>query len=350
MKSVGWRRSIFEGFVNLNRLFAPQASEQPKQPETIFVLRNNDIGDLLAVTPLFEALKKRFPNAKILVGIGRWNREVLITNPYVTKIVELNAPWHNYSIGNQGISSALRYIYQSAEVKALKECRADIGIDVLGSGFGSLLMMQAQIPYRFGVYGYAGGNSAAQRCVRFRPDEHVGRQALRFAELLGCTDLPENRPQIFLDKPPEPHGAIVIAPGAGLPEKCWPIEYFAELARLLNDSDITITGSKNDAPLAAQILNKNSNARDFTGRLRLREAFAMIAGAKLVISNSSMAMHAAAAFRRPAVVVLGQVFKSAAEHCRQWGYPETVVLGRGENRDRIFTPEEVAAKVRQMCS
>ena len=344
---MGWRRLIFEGFVCLNRLFAAQVSEPPQQPETIFVLRNNDIGDLLAVTPLFEALRKKFPHAKLLVGVGGWNREVLIANPHVTKIVELNAPWHNNFIANQGISGALRYIYRSGEVRAVREAMADIGIDVLGSGFGSLLMMKARIPYRLGVRGYAGGNSATQQCVRYRSDDHVGRQALRFAELLGCTDLPENRPQIFLERSPEAHEAIVIAPGAGQPEKRWPIEHFAELARLLNDCNIVIIGSRNDAPLASKIMNKNPKARDLTGRLGLREAFAIIGGARLVISNSSMAMHAAAAFRRPAVVVLSQLFESAAQHHRQWGYPETVVLGRGEDRDQIFTPEEVVARIRQ---
>jgi heptosyltransferase-2 len=345
---VGWRRSFFEAFVGLNGLFAPQATPAPAQPRTIFILRNNDIGDLLVTTPLFEALKRRYPEARILVGVGHWNREVLIANPHVTEALGLNAPWHNKFIANQRLSSVLRYIYLSAELNALKEARADIGIDVLGSGFGSLLMMQARIPYRLGVNGYAGGNSVAQQSVPYRPDEHVGRQALRFAELLGCTDLPENRPQIFLDRAPETHGAIVIAPGVGLPEKGWPIEYFGELARLLNDCNIAIIGSSNDAPLASQILNKNPNVRDLTGRLSLRKAFAMIGGAKLVISNSSMAMHASAAFRRPTVVVLGQVFESAAEHHRQWGYPETVVLGRGENRDRIYTPDEVAAKIWRM--
>src|ERR1700704_6333802 len=125
-----------------------------------------------------------------------------------------------------------------------------------------------------------------------------------------------------------------MAPGAGLPEKRWPSAYFADLTRLLNDRNIVIIGSKNDAPLAAQILNKNPDARDLTGRLNLREAFALIGRARLVVSNSSMAMHAAAAFRRPTVVVLGHVFQSTTEHHLQWGYSETVVLGRDANRDR----------------
>ena len=139
--------------------------------------------------------------------------------------------------------------------------------------------------------------------VEYRPDEHVGRQALRFAELLGCTDLPENRPQIFLNQPSRSNGAVVIAPGAGLPEKAWPGDSFVELSGLLRDEEIAVIGSRNDMPLAERICNKNVKAWDLTGKLTLRESFAIIGGAKLVICNSSMAMHAAAAFRRPTVVL-----------------------------------------------
>ena len=303
---------------------------------------------MLVITPLFEALSRKYPEARIIVGVGRWNCEVLTANPHVAEVREINAPWHNNFIVNQGLWEALRYIYGSGEVRVLREAKADIGIDVLGSGFGSLLMLQARIPYRLGVLGYAGGSSVAQARVSYQADEHVGRHALRFAELLGCTNLPENRPQIYLDHPPEPHGAIVLAPGAGLAEKRWPEEYFAELAGMLKDQDIVIIGSRDDRPSAAQILEKNAKARDLTGRLTLREAFAVIAGSRLVLCNSSMAMHAAAAFRRPTIVLLGHAFTSATEHRKQWGHRETMVLGRGEKRDDIFRPEEVEVRVREV--
>jgi hypothetical protein len=61
-----------------------------------------------------------------------------------------------------------------------------------------------------------------------------------------------------------------------------------------------------------------------------------------------MAMHAAAAFRRPTVTLLGEWFRSAAQHHQQWGYPETVMLGRDEDHNGIFTPEEVAEKIREV--
>ncbi len=39
------------------------SSTPPASPRSIFVLRNNDLGDLLVVTPLFEALRRRIPEA-----------------------------------------------------------------------------------------------------------------------------------------------------------------------------------------------------------------------------------------------------------------------------------------------
>jgi ADP-heptose:LPS heptosyltransferase len=82
----------------------------------------------------------------------------------------------------------------------------------------------------------------------------------------------------------------------------------------------------------------------------LRESFGIIGGSKLLICNSSMAMHAAAAFRRPTVALLGEWFQSASQHHRQWGYPETVVLGRDENHPEIFDPEEAWVKIREVLS
>jgi len=69
-----------------------------------------------------------------------------------------------------------------------------------------------------------------------------------------------------------------------------------------------------------------------------------------VICNSSMAMHAAAAFRCPSVVVLGEQFASASQHRRQWGYLETTVLGRDEEHPGIYSPDEVAPIAREILS
>lgn len=343
---MGLKRDALEFATWVAGRFAPHVPEPPRDPRSIFVLRNNDIGDLLVITPLFEALKRKFPRAKIIAGVGSWNLDVLKNNPFVDEVIPMNAPWHNGKIRPQGLLPALRYIAGSPETKRLAELRCDIGIDVLGSAYGSLLMMRCGIPFRLGVRGYAGGHSAAQRCVVYNDREHVGRAALRFAEMLGAHDFPENRPQIFSVSPPQSHGAIVIALGGGFKEKCWPLLHYAELARLLAPRKIIIVGGEDYQYSTLDIEKASPSVENRAGMLSLEETFRVIAGASLVLCNSSMAMHAAAAFRKPCFVLLGAWLPSASRHASQWCYPETRVLGRELDGRGIYTPAEVSELIR----
>lgn len=330
---MGWRRNAFEFVPRQIAAFAPCARDAPAAPRSIFVLRNNDLGDVLVATPLFEALRRRFPHTRIVAGAGDWAAPIFEDNPNVDEVLSMNAPWHNAQVRPQSPAVAFRYMVSSDEAAKLAAGRFDIGIDVLGSAFGSLLLMLAGIPFRLGVRGYAGGHSAAQRCVMFDSHEHVGRSALRFAELLGATDLPENRPQIYLGKTPEQTGVIVFAPGGGYAEKCWPGENFAALAGLLRDVPITVIGGEKDRALGALIASRGAHCSDLTGRISLRESFGVIAGARMVVCNSSMAMHAAAAFRKPSLALLGPSIPSAQEHAAQWAYPETCVLRQPSSQE-----------------
>jgi len=337
---MSWKRNAIDAACRLASRVAPRVPAIPAKPRSIFVLRNNDIGDLLVVTPLFAALRSTFPEARIIAGVSTWNFDVLRDNPHVDEVLPLNAPWHNGQIRPQGLAAALRYIACSKEAASLARQNCDIGVDVLGSPQGSLLLMRARIPWRLGVRGYAGGDAAAQQCVDYDEDEHVGRAALRFAELLGAKELPENRPQIYLPAAPAEHGAIVVAPGGGFAEKCWPLENFAALLDRLAPHRVIVIGGKRDRAAGAHLAAGRAHVEDDTARFSLCETFALIAGARAVICNSSMAMHAAAAFRKPCLVLLGSYFQDAAQHAAQWACPETRVLGRSARHPEVWTPEE----------
>jgi heptosyltransferase-2 len=342
--------------------FAPAPGRGGGEPRSILVLRNNDLGDLLVVTPLFQALRRRFPQAEIVAAVGRWNVATLRHNPHLSGVLVVDAPWFNKFVPGQSWPRILAYIGFSAQARELTRRAFDVGIDVLGSPWGSLLLLRARIPRRLGVRGYAGGHSGVQQWVEFNPQEQVGRSALRFAEILGADDLPPCRPQIFLDPAERWTGEqvwcshfapdrtrVVVAPAGGLAAKCWPAESFAELtARLAAEGlAIAIAGGPKDGPLGERITAAASGALNLAGALSLRETFALIAAADLVLCNSSVLMHAAAAFQKPTFALLGPSFPSARQHDAQWGYPGTCrSLGRemGE-RDDLYTPAEVMAVV-----
>jgi ADP-heptose:LPS heptosyltransferase len=357
----------FEALVRAASLRVPFPPSPPAEPRSIFVLRNNDVGDLLVITPLFEALRRRFPAARLAAGVGSWNLDVLRHNPHLSEVLPVNAPWFNKYQASHGALGRLGYL-RSPEVAALAARRFDIGIDVLGSAWGSLLLLQARIPYRLGVRGYAGGHSAVQVALPFDPDLHVGRAALRFAEALGARELPVNRPQIFLTadetssaetrwtEAGAPRGTrrrrVVIGPGGGVEARRWPADRFRELARRLpelGDVSTLVLGGPREEDLVRWVAAASQAAWSFPTAPGLREVFAMVATADLVVCNSSMLLHAAAAFARPTITVLGPAFPSARQHQAQWGYPGiSRSLGcETAERQALATPEAVLEAVHE---
>jgi lipopolysaccharide heptosyltransferase II len=340
-----------------------------REPTSILVLRNNDLGDMLIITPLFAALRRRFPGVRIAAAAGRWSLPVLTGNPHISEVLIVNAPWFNKFVPHQSTWHRLRYLVSSPQVFMLRHRRFDVGIDVLGSRWGAALLLRAGVPRRLGVCGYAGGHTGCQRTVAFDPCEHVGRSALRFAELLGATELPPTRPQIFLSPAERTAGdeawraiaargvrRIVVAPGSGLATKSWPLASYAELAARLAaqpDVAVAIAGGPQDHAsgerLAAAAGGRTTN---LAGHLSLRESFALVSAADLVVCNSSVLMHAAAAFDRPTVVLLGESFSSARQHQAQWGYPRICVsLGKEPGElDGLATPEEALAVIGEIIS
>jgi ADP-heptose:LPS heptosyltransferase len=360
--------TALEASVRAAAALSPTVATPPSSPRSIFVLRNNDIGDLLVVTPLFDALRRRFPEARIAAGVGDWNRDVLQGNPYLSEILPVNAPWFNKYQDQAGPLGRLRYLQRSPEVRTLAERRFDIGIDVLGSAWGSLLMLDAKIPYRLGVRGYAGGHSAVQAAVGFDPGEHVGRSALRFAELLGATDLPPVRPQLFLSREEREGGEwwwaaaegqlrrprAIVGPGGGLIAKCWPGDRFTALTSQLaapGDLSLLVLGGPREEALVQRVAASAAGARTFPKAPGLRQVFALVAAADLVVCNSSMLLHTAAAFGKSMVVLLGEAFPSASAHQAQWGYPGlSTSLGKEAGRPDLTTPEEALATVQRQLA
>ena len=119
-------------------------------PISIFVLRNNDLGDVICSTPLFAALRKWFPAARIVAGVGHWAEPILSRNPNVDEVLLTDSPWYNKFVPERSPLAALRYIAHSSQVRELARRGFGIGIDVLGSHFGSMLLRRAGIQWRRG--------------------------------------------------------------------------------------------------------------------------------------------------------------------------------------------------------
>jgi ADP-heptose:LPS heptosyltransferase len=345
---MSWKSLLIETPVwMIGRFYRPRFDPHRDTPRQILVLRPNDFGELLTTTALFEALRKRFPTTRLIAGVGSWGRPVLENNPFVDEIVEIDAPWNNKVVEDRSHRNVLRFLWKSPQVAALRARGGfDVGIDVLGSYMGALLMMRTGVRYRIGVRGYRGGWSACQEHIEFAIRQ-CGRAALAQGELLGATALPEVRPQLFLTEDERARAAqiwkadpvpgrrtvrLIAGVGAGLPTKTWDARQvgaaLAQVARALEKAgdtcDIMIVGSAADRTRAAEAIaaaGPGAPIRSLAGEVPLRIMFALAEEANVVLTNSSMLMHVAAAFRRPTVAVIGGSVTKPDVHDAIWGYP-----------------------------
>ena len=122
---------------------------------------------------------------------------------------------------------------------------------------------------------------------------------------------------------------IIIAPGGGFPEKCWGDQNFTELANVLLKNEnykICIIGSKEDKNRISS--NDSSQLTNLCGKLSIRQSAAMVSVADFVVCNTSLCMHLAGAFKIPSLILLGKWYDSAELHQKQWGYPESTIIGK----------------------
>ncbi len=90
---------------------------------------------------------------------------------------------------------------------------------------------------------------------------------------------------------------IAMMPGAEYgPAKCWPLQYFSELAVLLEHAGYTVwvLGSDKDAAAGAQVA-ATSTAINLCGRTALADVIDLLAMCEQAVSNDSGLMHIAAA-------------------------------------------------------
>ena len=113
---------------------------------------------------------------------------------------------------------------------------------------------------------------------------------------------------------------IVIAPGGGFPEKCWGDESFTELTkRLLKNTgfSLCILGSGEDRDRVK--LEQTTNFKNFCGKLNVRQSAAMVSQSDFVVTNSSLCMHLAGAFKIPSLTLLGDWYDSTKLHHQAMG-------------------------------
>jgi heptosyltransferase-1 len=185
-------------------------------------------------------------------------------------------------------------------------------IDFQGLIKSAALAWLSRAPHRYGFDRAAIRERPARlflnRAVSVDQSRHVvdwNRQLAAGAiQDLASSTLPETEPD-FASFAADPEGKlaslrgrVVLLPGAGKPEKLWPVERFAVLARELGDRALAAWGP-GEEELARAI------GAEVAPPTNLRELAYLLLHAKLVIGGDTGPLHLAAALQTPVIGLYG---------------------------------------------
>jgi heptosyltransferase-2 len=259
------------------------------------------IGDAVMTEPLLRRLQAR--GEDLTVAAVPWVAPVYHAMPQVGRVIEL--PFQH---------GGLQFAARRRLARELQG-RFDNAYVLPNSLKSALLPFLASIPRRVGYLGEARVGLLTHRLKNPRGERPP--MVAFYSALSGQTQgLDEDRPRLHIDRSDvvaavagqqlTERGYLVFAPGAEFgPSKRWPERHYAALANGL-DVPVLLLGSGKDGPVCEAIVQASgTHCRNLAGRTSLAQAFALIAGARAMVSNDSGLMHVAAALGIPQVALFG---------------------------------------------
>ncbi|MCC2667554.1 MAG: UDP-glycosyl transferase/glycogen phosphorylase [Armatimonadetes bacterium] len=293
----------------------------------ILVVRQTRLGDLVVFLPTLAALRRRFPEAHIVLGVQPGMRlgALLEGCDDIDEIRELD--FLREGSPSMRSHSAARFFAE--------------GFDLVVSGGGFFVMRDAFFsgaPHRVGLDDGHPLQVLNRTRVRLDPTRHEAENNLALIEALGGrAEGAERAPRLRLDPqrtresaarvceglgvPPEAP-VLAVHPGSQKPSRRWPIEGFAEVVRTLlserPDLHVLFTGVPGEEDLIERIRTilpaaLRGRAHSTLGLTDLHGLAGLLQRSATVLCNDTGVLHVARAVGAPLVALLGP------ENDRLWG-------------------------------
>ncbi len=277
------------------------------KPPAILVVGPSWVGDMVMAQSLFKVLKREQPDVSIDVLAPTWSDGLLQRMPEVRNSIP-----HNIKHGQFGWQK------RKSIGESLRSQHYQQAIVLTNSWKSALIPFWANIPQRTGYRGemrYGLLNDIRPLKQRQTVEQYVAL-GLPKSEVAQHTPHPRLSPKLAdpvleslnLASPEQP--ILALCPGAEFgPAKCWPLEYYAEVAKQKKEEgwEIWIFGSEKDKPLGEEIqaLAGETNCLNLCGKTTIPEAVDLLALSSAAISNDSGLMHVVAALDKPLIALYG---------------------------------------------
>lgn len=283
-----------------------EEAKRRKSPLRILLTRLRYLGDVILTTPVIASLKRRYPQASIHYLVEKYYAPVLLNNPYLDEIIELEK-------GCGSISA----------VRLMRRRKFTAALDLFYNPRSSLLLYLAGIPIRIG-----GSRRWRRRLYTktYSVPADVKSAVEHHMYPLGFLDAGDGdtMPRIYLTEKERDEGAghldrilgdysendtvVALHPGGTWPSKRWPVGSFADLARWLAEAMqarvIVITGPGEEG-IAGAVADRSDGSARVMDVKPLRTLASVLERCSAVVANDGGVLHMSAALGRPTVGVFG---------------------------------------------
>ena len=309
----------------------------------VALVRLSSLGDVVHALPVAAALRRGLPQVRIVWVVERREAALLRDNGAIDAVVPVDTrAWRR---ARSPLAAARAAGAVSELARHLRAARLDVAIDLQGNVKSGVLTALTGAPLRIGF--------VAARCReplnavftnhRVLPPaaaRHVVEQGLALLAPVGvrpaAVEFPlpldpaaEARMDAFLADAglKASQRLVVLNPGAGRPDKRWPVERFGALAaRLVEEAGATVlvVWGPSEEPAARAIAGAVPRGVLAAPPTGLAELLAVLRRASVVVAGDTGPLHLAAALGAPCVGLYGP---TSVERNGPWGQGARALRG-----------------------
>jgi lipopolysaccharide heptosyltransferase I len=291
----------------------------------IAILKLSSLGDVIHALPVAHALRRRFPDAHLAWLVEARESALLQDHPDLDSVIPVDTrKWRALLRRPAGVKRVKAEVADL--VRRLREHHFDVAIDLQGLIKSGILAKLTGAPFRIG-FGWRHCREPFSACftnLRVLPPSsaiHVVEQCLSLLEPFGVRDRhvvfhvpssPEAERRIeefFAEQGIKPRERVVaLNPGAGRPEKRWPLLHFRVLAERLSVEAgvrVLLLWGPDEEALVHRILSGLAVRPILGPRTSLPELAALLRRCTLMVGSDTGPLHLAAALGTPTLGLYG---------------------------------------------
>jgi ADP-heptose:LPS heptosyltransferase len=305
----------------MRRIMRVGGQKEISEPRTILAMKFLGIGSILLASPALHALRRSFPEARLLFATFDKNKEV----PELLRLADDLVIIRTSSLWFFAVDVARAVIH-------LRMKRPEITLDLeFFSKFSLIFAYLVGSPRRVGYSlreRWRSGPMLTHK-VPFNPYRHITEIFHALVQAAGAKhEIPPDPPLPHYGeeakeriisilegaRPKAGQKLVVINPNSGemALQRRWPAERFQRLAQWLieqKDALVVFIGSKEEAPyvetISRETRSEGNRVLDLSGRLNLGELSALLHLADLLVTNDSGPLHLAVLMGTPTVSLFG---------------------------------------------